>query len=244
MKSVAIFRHAATEGPGYLGDFLDQQAVPWQLIRIDKGDAVPTNAASYSGLVFMGGPMSVNDNLPWIAPVVSLIRQAEEQDIPVLGHCLGGQLMAKALGGVVTRNPVKEIGWGRVTVFINERDIEPDNESARAWFGEITSFEAFHWHGETFSLPQGATPLLSSAHCSNQAFALGKHLALQCHAEMNEELIRSWCEVGADEIAASAHSPAVQPVNILLQMMNEKLPQLNAVARQLYQRWIAGLEKC
>ena len=239
MKSVAIFRHAATEGPGYLGDFLDQQAIPWQLIRIDKGDAVPPNAASYSGLVFMGGSMSVNDDLPWIPPILALIDYAVAHDIPVLGHCLGGQLMAKALGGAVTRNPVKEIGWGRVTVANNE-----NIEQARAWFGEINSFEAFHWHGETFSLPQGATPLLSSKYCSNQAFALGKHLALQCHVEMTEELIRSWCEVGADEITASCDSPAVQSVSQIFKQMEKKLPPLNAVARQLYQRWIAGLEKC
>ena len=236
MKPVAIFRHAATEGAGYFGDFLDERAIPWQLICIDAGEAVPRDASDYSGLVFMGGPMSVNDNLPWIAPVLALIRQAVSQDIPVLGHCLGGQLLAKALGGEVTLNPVKEIGWGQVTV--------SDNDQAKAWFGDVRTFDAFHWHGETFSLPYEAVRLLSSAHCANQGFALGKHLALQCHVEMNEELIRSWCEVGADEIAASAHSPAVQPVNILLQMMNEKLPQLNAVARQLYQRWIAGLEKC
>ena len=174
----------------------------------------------------------------------SELRNATAADLPVLGHCLGGQLMAKALGGVVIRNPVKEIGWGRVTVSNNERDNEPNNESARAWFGEITSFEAFHWHGETFSLPQGATPLLSSAHCSNQAFALGKHLALQCHVEMTPDMIRSWCEVGAQEIAASSSSPAVQSVQRILAGMEQKLPSLNAVARQLYQRWIAGLAIC
>ena len=236
MKPVAIFRHAATEGPGYFADFLDERAIPWQLICIDAGDAIPRDIGNFSGLAFMGGPMSVNDELPWIALVLTLIRDAVAHDIPVLGHCLGGQLMAKALGGEVTLNPVKEIGWGQVTV--------SDNDQAKAWFGGVRTFDAFHWHGETFSLPYEAVRLLSSAHCANQGFALGKHLALQCHVEMNEELIRSWCEVGADEIAASAHSPAVQPVNILLQMMNEKLPQLNAVARQLYQRWIAGLEKC
>ena len=171
MKPIAIFRHTATEGPGYFTDFLHERAIPWQLVRIDAGDAVPQDVSVYSGLVFMGGPMSVNDDLPWIAQVLALIRQAVAQDVPVLGHCLGGQLMAKALSGVVTRNPIKEIGWGEATV--------SDNAQAHAWFGDILSFKAFHWHGETFSLPQGAVHLLSSAHCTNQAFVLGKHLALQ-----------------------------------------------------------------
>ena len=87
------------------------------------------------GLVFMGGPMSVNDDLPWIAERVRLIARGGVADgVPVLGHCLGGQLMSKALGGTVSRNPVKEIGWGQVTV-------SPGAE-ARRWFGEIDEFLA------------------------------------------------------------------------------------------------------
>jgi hypothetical protein len=83
--------------------------------------------------------------------------------------------------------------------------------------------------------------LLSSAHCANQAYALGKHLALQCHIEMTEQMIRDWCEVGADEIAASTSSPAVQSVSAMQAQMADKLPQLHVVARQLYQRWVAGM---
>jgi len=232
MKPIAIFRHAAIDGPGYLAEFLNQRQIPWQLIRIDAGDAVPQNASAYSGLVFMGGPMSVNDDLPWIAPALALIRDAVARDIPLLGHCLGGQLISKALGGVVSRNPVKEIGWGEVAV--------SDNDIARNWFGEIKKFQAFHWHGETFTLPQGATHLLSSAHCANQAYAIGKHLALQCHVEMTAEMIAVWCAVGASEIAASS-SPAVQSANEMRQQMNGKLPRLNSVADQLYSHWVRGL---
>jgi len=89
------------------------------LICIDEGVAVPANPAAFSGLVFMGGPMSVNDALPWVADELALIRAAVTQGIPVLGHCLGGQLMAKALGAAVTKNPQKEIGWGAVQVLDN-----------------------------------------------------------------------------------------------------------------------------
>ena len=233
MKPIAIFRHAAAEGPGYLAEFLDIQQIPWQLIAIDAGDAVPNSAEAYSGLVFMGGPMSVNDALPWIAPALALIREAVAGDIPVLGHCLGGQLISKALGGTVSRNPVKEIGWGEVTV--------ADNEAARNWFGAVQNFQAFHWHGETFSLPQGATLLLSSAYCTNQAWAIGKHLALQCHVEMTAAMIVSWCEIGADEIATASASPAVQSAAEMRRQMAEELPRLREVAARLYTHWIAGL---
>ena len=233
MKPIAIFRHAAAEGPGYLAEFLDMQQIPWRLIAIDAGDTVPHSAEAYSGLVFMGGPMSVNDALPWIAPALALIREAVAGDIPVLGHCLGGQLISKALGGTVSRNPVKEIGWGEVTV--------ADNEAARNWFGAVQNFQAFHWHGETFSLPQGATLLLSSAYCTNQAWAIGKHLALQCHVEMTAAMIVSWCEIGADEIATASASPAVQSAAEMRRQMAEELPRLREVAARLYTHWIAGL---
>ena len=234
MKPVAIFRHTVSEGPGYLVDFLNEQNIPWELICIDAGELVPLHPDAYSGLVFMGGPMSVNDDLPWIPKVLALIRRAVEKDIPVLGHCLGGQLMAKALGGVVTRNPVKEIGWGKVTVL--------DNDVARDWFGKTRAFEAFHWHGETFSVPEGATHLLSSEHCLNQAFALGKNLALQCHVEMTASLIQLWCDLGYREISANAGSPAVQPVKVIQAQMVSRLPELHVIASGLYTRWIEGLK--
>jgi len=233
MKPIAIFRHAATEGPGYLAEFLDERHIPWQLIAIDAGDAVPHSASAYAGLVFMGGPMSVNDELPWIPPLLALIRDAVAEDIPLLGHCLGGQLISKALGGVVSRNQIKEIGLGEVTV--------SDNECARTWFGEIRHFNAFHWHGETFSLPQGATHLLSSAYCANQGYAIGKHLALQCHVEMTSAMIAAWCEAGAAEVAACSASQAVQQVIEMQRQMAGNLTRMQGVARRLYTKWLAGL---
>jgi GMP synthase-like glutamine amidotransferase len=233
MKPIAVFRHSPTEGAGHFALFLTQHAIPWQMIHIDQGEAVPTDASEFNGLVFMGGSMSVNDDLPWIAQVLALIRDAIARDIPVLGHCLGGQLMSKALGGVVTKNPVKELGWGKVEV--------ADNAVAKQWFGDVTQFDSFHWHGETFSLPQGAVRLLSSAHCANQAYAIGKHLAMQCHVEMTAHMIEDWCRVGADEIAANLNSPAVQSAETMQAQMHEKLPPLHKVAERLYLNWLHGI---
>jgi GMP synthase-like glutamine amidotransferase len=236
MNPVAIFRHFHSEGPGYFATFLERHGIPWQLVKIDAGDAVPPNVNAYSGLAFMGGPMSVNDDLPWIPPVLQLIRDAVAADVPVLGHCLGGQLMSKALGGTVSRNPVKEIGWGEVT--------PETSDVARRWFGHAGgAFMSFHWHGETFTIPPGAQKLLSSAYCANQAFALGPSLGMQCHIEMTPEMIASWCESGAREIARASDSPGVQQVDVIKAGIASRLPPMHAVADGVYARWIENLRR-
>lgn len=232
MKSVAIFRHIPTEGPGYFATFLDSHSIPWRLVKIDANEMLPVSASQFSGLVFMGGPMSVNDDLPWIAPELTLIRQAVANDIPVLGHCLGGQLISKALGGVVGKNPVKEIGWGEVSV--------ADNPAARGWFGELSKFKSFHWHGEAFSLPDGAIRVLSSPYCKNQAFTLGLHLGMQCHIEMTEDMVKAWCQTGIEEITGSS-GPAVQSAEDMQMELASRVSALNQVANRLYEKWISGL---
>src|SRR5260221_13594923 len=202
MKPVAIFRHARSEGPAYFATYLDQRGIPWKLLALDEGRAVPKDVRKFAGLVFMGGPMSVNDALPWLPPLLELVREAVRKDVPTLGHCLGGQLMSKALGGEASRARIKEIGWGEVQV--------ADNGVAREWFGALDAFESFHWHGETFSIPPGATRVLGNAHCAHPAFALCRDHGMQCHVEMTDELIRSWCRSGAEEIEAAGASPGVQ----------------------------------
>ena len=232
-KPVVVFKNITHEGPGYLGDFLTLQGIPWQIINTHEIKFLPKSILGYSGVVLMGGPMSVNDDLPWIMPLLELIRQANAADIPLLGHCLGGQLVSKALGGVVTKNAVKEIGWGEVIV--------SQNEAAKYWFGDIESFNSFHWHGETFSLPQGAIHLLASPHCYYQGYSLGKHLALQTHVEVTTEMVQSWCEYGIAELAESATSPAVQQANDMQQNLPLHCFFLNKVAKQIYGQWIKGL---
>ncbi|HWQ37508.1 MAG TPA: type 1 glutamine amidotransferase [Burkholderiales bacterium] len=235
MKPIAIFRHTRTEGPGYFANYLDARNLPWRLIAVDEGAAVPDNPSSFGGLVFMGGPMSVNDDLPWIAPALRLIRKAVVDNVPVLGHCLGGQLMAKALGATVGRNPVKEIGWGQVEVSIGPE--------AHRWLGEVSAFEAFHWHGERFSIPPGAVRILGNRWCENQAFVLGPHLAMQCHVEMTADLVHSWLRSGAEEIAQSSHSPAVQSPDQITRELEARLAALHRVADRLYEIWTGGLKR-
>jgi GMP synthase-like glutamine amidotransferase len=234
MKPVAIFRHSPTEGPGYFATYLDARGIPWRLIALDAGEPVPADPGAFSGLVFMGGPMSVNDDLPWIPGVLELIRAGVAAEVPVLGHCLGGQLMSKALGGKVGRNPVKEIGWGEIQV--------ADNPVAREWFGDLKQFESFHWHGETFSIPAGAVRIMGNRNCENQGFVAGRNLGMQCHVEMTEQLIDTWCESGAEEIAGSKASPSVQSAVQMKNNAKEKLAAMRRVADRLYDRWITGLK--
>ena len=235
MKPIAIFRYTATEGPAYFATYLESRKIPYQVIRIDAGDPIPADASAWAGVCCMGGPMSVNDDLPWILPMLGLIRDAVQRDVPVLGHCLGGQLMAKALGAPVTRNPVKEIGWGEVKVL--------DQPVAKQWLGDdLPSFLSFHWHGETFAVPDGATRIMASAACPNQAFALGKHFGMQCHVEMTEDLIRTWCRDWEQEVEALAGRMAsVQTPAEMEQGISEKVRALNAVAARIYDRWVEGL---
>jgi GMP synthase-like glutamine amidotransferase len=236
MKPVAIFRHARSEGPAYFATYLDRRGIPWKVYALDEGRKVPKDVRKFSGLAFMGGPMSVNDDhIAWLRAELELAREAVRKDVPMIGHCLGGQLMSKALGGEVTRAKVKEIGWGEVQV--------SDNGVAKSWFGPVSAFESFHWHGETFAIPPGGTRILGNAHCANQAFALGRHLGMQCHVEMTEAMVKSWCRGGADEIEESKSSPGVQSPQRIEKNLEEKIGALHRVADRLYDRWTEGLSR-
>jgi GMP synthase-like glutamine amidotransferase len=183
----------------------------------------------------MGGPMGANDELSWTQPVLALMRDALDRGVPMIGHCLGGQMMSRAAGGKVSVNPVKEIGWNRVTV--------EDSPLARRWFGEdLAEFVTFQWHGDTFTIPPGAERILTAEHCPNQAYVLdGRHLGLQCHVEMTPEMIASWIASGAGEVRANLSSPAVQPVEAIVGDMPVRLPVLSDTADRLYRRWRENL---
>ena len=239
MKPIAIFRHTRTEGPGYFATFLDRHSLPWQLICVDSGASIPESTEPYSGICLMGGTISVNDPLPWIEESCRLLREAFAKNVPVIGHCLGGQLMSKALGGQVIRNPVKEIGWG-----IAEADLQ--SEEARRWLGdaldESGKATVFQWHGETFSIPAGAKRLLGNGYCANQMFVLGPHLGMQCHVEMTPEMIATWNANWAEETRGlDPLPPSVQTPEQMQAETGDRLPAMRRLADQLYSVWIGGL---
>jgi GMP synthase-like glutamine amidotransferase len=238
VKPVAIFRYAHTEGPGHFATFLTEQGLAWTLVCLDDGEPVPESSEPYAGLGFMGGPMSANDELAWTQPVLALMRDAVEHRVPVVGHCLGGQMLARSLGARVTRNAVKEIGWIPVQV--------DDTRTAREWFGDgVEAFSTFQWHQDTFSIPPGGTRILTGSHCANQAYVVDdRHLGMQCHVEVTSEMIETWCKVGIDDIDEwIAFSPAVQDALTIRGLMPRNLPGLTAAASRLYTRWIKGLRR-
>jgi GMP synthase-like glutamine amidotransferase len=229
MRPLTVFRHITCEGPGYLAEVLERNAVPYDIVRIDQGDTVPSSIDGSAGLVFMGGPMSVNDDMPWIEQELALIRQAQAAGLPVLGHCLGGQLICRALDGTVAANRVKEIGWHSVR--------STGTAAARHWLGEQPGGpELFHWHGETFSLPEGADLLLENDNCAHQAFAIGNTLALQCHVEMTAPMVVEWASLYEDELQNPGDS--VQSAEQMTSGLDERIEAAQQVADPLYQRWL------
>jgi len=237
MKPVAIFRYARTEGPGHFATFLTDHGLEFTLVRLDEGEPVPASCDAYSGLGFMGGPMSANDEYPWTQPVLALMREAARKQVPVIGHCLGGQMFSRALGGQVTRSPIKEIGWIPVEM--------EDSTRAEEWFGEdLDRFTTFEWHEDVFTVPPGGERILTGTHCPNQAYIVDdRHLGMQCHVEVTAEMIETWCRIGVSDIDDNfGKSPAVQDAATIRSLMPQHLPALSATASRLYTRWIAGLK--
>jgi GMP synthase-like glutamine amidotransferase len=232
MRPVAIFRFSPTEGPGRFAEWLDAHRVPHRLIAIDQGERVPALPLAFSGIAMMGGPMSANDALPWNAPLLEFLRGAVNAEVPVLGHCLGGQLLAKALGARVTRTSTPEIGWDEVRV-LRGADAAP-------WFGGRYAFTTFQWHYEIFGLPPRATRVLTNGFNPDQAFVLGKHIGFQCHVEMTRPMVETWCSTGADELPDRTQG-AKQSKDDIFVDLDKRLATLARVADDVYAQWARGL---
>jgi GMP synthase-like glutamine amidotransferase len=184
---VVALRHIPIEGAGRIESVLAARGIGLEYADLYRPGAPTPDISKAAGLIVMGGPMSVNDPLPWLREEERLIGQAMGLGRPVLGICLGAQLIAKTLGAKVYRNPVKEIGWYDIS-FTSDARRDP-------LFGGLPETEAvFHWHGETFDLPAGAVLLASSDACRNQGFRVGNTVyGLQFHLEVTPEMIADWC---------------------------------------------------
>lgn len=183
---VLVFRHVPFEGAGRIASVLAQRNIELEYADRYVPSAATPDISAYAALIFLGGPMSANDDLPYLQQEMEWISQAAARDQPVLGICLGAQLMARSLGARVYRNPEKEIGWF---------DLHFTQAAARdALFAGVPKATVFHWHGETFDLPQGAEWLASSVRCRHQAFRFGKkQYGLQFHLEVTPGMISDWC---------------------------------------------------
>jgi GMP synthase-like glutamine amidotransferase len=235
MKPIRIFRHQDWIQPGRLTDFLDERAIAWELVAVDRGETVPQRLDDVAGLVFLGGTMSVNDPHGWLADEVRLIRSAAAVDLPMLGHCLGSQLIAKALGANVGPMAAKEIGWHRVTRL--------DAGNAPKWLDRLPGqADVLIWHHEAFTLPQGAVPLYSSAHCPVQVFAIGNTVATVSHAEVTAPMLEQWLHIYGYDIEPV--SPSVQPADRIREQLAQRCAQMHgAFTDLLYEAWIDRLHE-
>jgi GMP synthase-like glutamine amidotransferase len=187
-----------------------------------------------AGLVFLGGTMSVNDGHLWLADEIRLIRSAAAQDLPMLGHCLGSQLIAKALGGTVAPMSAKEIGWHPVH--------RADNPVARDWLEAVPeSVELLIWHHEAFTLPPGASPLLSGEHCAEQAYAIGNTVATVAHPEVTGRMLEDWLRIYGHDIEPL--SPSVQGIGRIRERLGERCAAMHRTfTDRLYDSWIARVQ--
>ena len=233
MKPVLILQHMGADSPAYLATWLRSRGMPFEVRDSQGGDAVPEDLDGFNALALLGGEMNANDNLPALRQAEVLVRQGVARGVPVLGHCLGGQLMARALGARVIASPAPEVGWHTI-------DIEPGDD-ARAWFGDLDAALVFQWHYDSFELPDGATLLAGSAACPHQAFAIGPHLALQFHVELDATKLAQWAaEADARYLRAAARWPSVQGRDAMLEHAVLRLRAQQQLADRLYTRWLAG----
>jgi GMP synthase (glutamine-hydrolysing) len=230
-EPVLVLQFMSDDGPGHLGAWLRQRGVVADLRNAAAGDAFPAGMQGYRGLAVLGGAMSANDDLPFLRAAERLILDAMRMDIPVLGHCLGGQLMAHALGAEVHASPAPEVGWHTMQCV--------SSAAARSWFGPDATQTVFHWHYEAFDLPSGAEPLARSAACPHQAFAIGRHLAMQFHVEVDQQKIGAWLgAMGASQGQPGEKSPTVQSHRAIREATARLLPAQQALADRIYGRWL------
>ena len=232
MKPVLILQHLSSDGPAYLATWLQREGLAYDVRDAEAGQSYPAHMGEHGALAVLGGEMSANDSLPMLRQAETLILDAMARGIPVIGHCLGGQLMARALGARVGPSPAPEIGWHTMR-------LQP-TALATAWFGEVAEPTVFQWHEEAFALPAGATGLACSDACPHQAFAIGPHLAMQFHVELDEEKLRRWATLDSPRYHALQRQHAtVQSGAAMCDSLSRWLPQQQALADRIYTCWIA-----
>jgi GMP synthase (glutamine-hydrolysing) len=183
---VLAFRHVPFEGAGYIEPLLMARGIGLDYADLYREGVADPHIAGYDGLIFLGGPMSANDPLPFLDRERALVAQAVERSQPLLGICLGSQLIARVLGADVHRNPEKEIGWF-------DLNFTPEAAEDHVFAGIKGPEPVFHWHSDTWELPQGAELLASSEACRNQAFRHGRNIyGMQFHLEITPAMIADW----------------------------------------------------
>jgi GMP synthase (glutamine-hydrolysing) len=227
-RQIIVLQHSPPEPLGLIEPPLRARGFVPVYVGSFRGEPVPETIADAAGLVVLGGPMGVyeQDRHPFLRKELALIKQAIAADLPVLGICLGSQLVAAALGAEVRPGPGKEIGW-------HEVKLTPAAADDAIFAQAPATFTSFHWHGDVFSLPRGAVPLAGSAKTEFQAYRHGRATyGLLFHAEVTSTIVTDMTTAFADELNAEG----IQ-VSAVLGDLPTKVAALNRVGEQLFARW-------
>ncbi len=234
MRPVLVFQHIGCETPGIFLDPLRERKCPVETVKLFEGARPPDDLSPFSGLLVMGGPMSVNNeaDYPWLKAEDRILKEALALDVPTLGICLGSQLIAKAAGGAVRRGPLKEIGWYPVRLTAAARHDRLFRESPE-------SIEVFQWHGEYFDTPPGAVNLASSDLYSCQAFSIGRNVhGLLFHLEVTGQMVKEWVETFKEEL--DSVKEFIRP-EAIFERLPQRIDELNRHARRLFARFCESL---
>ncbi|HHL40834.1 MAG TPA: type 1 glutamine amidotransferase [Deltaproteobacteria bacterium] len=233
MKKVLIIQQVPHEGPGTLGRIMERAGIETELVKVCAGAKTPGRADRYSAVVVLGGPMGVYEEkrYPFLTAEIRLIESALRSGVPVMGICLGAQLLARAAGAAVFRRPEREIGWYDI-------DLTDEGRADRLLFGLPRRMKVFQWHGDTFDIPPGAVRLASSRLFENQLFRIGPSYGFQFHLEVTESMILQWLEVNGDELADLSGTIDPAAVRARTPLLTETLRRY---AEAVFSRWLRGL---
>ena len=238
MTTILVIQHIAHERLGTLEAGLTRAGCELRSLKIFEAGTAWPSLEGIAGVVSMGGPQSVYEQAayPWIAEELRLLKDAVGRRVPVLGVCLGAQMLAAALGASVTKNPQKEIGWYPLT-----REPGAAGDPLLDGFGQTET--VFQWHGDTFALPPGAVRLASSPLCREQAFRY-QDLAwgLQFHVEVTEAIIRAWMRTPVNRAELAALRGVIDPMAIKRQSARH-VGRLGALAEQITGAFGAALRR-
>ncbi len=225
-----VLQHLRIEPAAIIGEMIKGAGHSIEVVRMDEGEVVPGSLAGYDGMVVMGGPMSASDtHLPFIADEIALLKLAISADFPLLGICLGAQLLAKAAGAVIMPSPVHELGWYPL---YKTTDAADDPLFAGLADDGLTVFQ---WHGETFTLPAAATLIATHPQVPHQAFRIGSsQYGLQFHIEVDGAIIESWIEAGERERAVLGDAG----IAAIRRQMPKHMPAAHHFCRQMVRAWL------
>jgi GMP synthase (glutamine-hydrolysing) len=234
MAKIYVLQHHSVENLGNIADALEGAALAWHYVRIHDGQSVPASMKGAGGLILMGGPMSVyqTERYPWLRDEMRLIEDAMKLNLPILGVCLGAQILAAALGAKVNGNPNgKEIGWHPIRLHDSAKD-------DRLMRGLPVTMTPFHWHGDMFDLPPGAVSLASSDKTPCQAFRHGdKAYGFQFHFEVTREGVAAMADAFAKDLVRE-NIAAEQMIARAVEFM----PALEKISDTVFSRWASPIQ--